>query len=106
MQNDWHESSRQVVLADGAMAFVGFLCSTEQVRRWSAAGYRIRDAAERERAFAPTFDAAPDVETAWALLAGHFAQELTLALAAGVDPEDPDLWRIERSARGWIWDPD
>jgi hypothetical protein len=99
------ETELRVAGRDGVLGHLAFIGSVDQASRWINLGYDVSSALERQRDFAKTFSTTGDFRAAGRLLRQFVSGELGLAIAQGVPADDPDLGRIEASAKAWHWEP-
>lgn len=103
MQKNWDSESRRVIRADGTRLSVPYLLSTEQVDRWSAAGFDISAAAERVATFNLSFKETGTAKEAALALRDFFRSEADRAQGEGVSDWDVHFGRIAASASSYVW---
>ncbi|MCX8018129.1 MAG: hypothetical protein N2690_09565 [Rhodocyclaceae bacterium] len=82
-----------------AKALYPFFADTGFCARWASYGYDI-DAANRRRAeFGEVYDMAPTMLEAQRLASEFEDSEKAIAIAQGVPPDDPDLWRFDAAKK-------
>ena len=105
MRNNASETDLTVVDGAGRRGHVAFIGNAEQLSRWAALGFNASAALDRQRAFATGFQAETDFKAAGRVLRAFLKSEQELAMAQSVPSDDPDLGRIEASAKAWHWEP-
>ncbi len=102
MPQNWDNETRRVII-DDVKTSVPYLLSTEQVSRWSAAGFDIVAAARRVAAFHVIYRATQTAKEATLALRDFYRAEAEIAIAQGVSENDTNLSRIRSAPSNYMW---